>query len=689
MLERSEVPIGELLPLLPNGPSVGIPVHQLSVRARNVLNRHGLSSWRALRSFTPGGLLQLPNVGMSTAREILAFALRFAGGTATPSEMWTLFELGQVEPMGDSHETSPQLAPRLSRIASELALLASWAVRERSVTEISELLSLPDSLQVPTTLRGSWAELRADLRDLADDELVQPTLGDLYKRLLDQLAESRRLVLEHRLLADSPMTLDELGTIRGVTREAVRQDEKRLKTQLATLLDNRTYLPFRWRAEDLANRLGVMAPTSADITVEAVEQALRDVPDDVKATVLNLLLRFAMPASYTVKNGWYIRGGPDRLPTSEMFWAHYAPASAVSLEDCREWLSEHSVEPRFLFEWVETVSGLRIEGDFVLRWENNVVDKCIAILEMTGKAATVDDLVERIGQGNNPRGVRDRLFQDPRVIRVDKYRFALREWGLEEYTGIAEEMAQRIAQAGGEADLNSIVKELVTTFGVAAGSVRAYADAPMFIRSGSRVRMRDSHESIPDSADLSACRGVFRLPGGRFSYVLDVDREVLRGSGRSFPKALAITLHVTPENPRTFHAKGQDIKITWPKSSHLGPSLGSTRAIVEDVGARIGDKLLLVFDRARGTFEYRMIEKLSSPAIELAGAIEHLTGVVIDHLDINVAVAEAIAADVGSVRAALRTRGDVELAELLPEQAPDASLSLALDELATVIDSLE
>jgi hypothetical protein len=84
-----------------------------------------------------------------------------------------------------------------------------------------------------------------------------------------------------------------------------------------------------------------------------------------------------------------------------------------------------------------------------------------------------------------------------------------------------------------------------------------------------------------------------------------------------------------------------------------------------------------------------MIEKLSSPAIELAGAIEHLTGVVIDHLDINVAVAEAIAADVGSVRAALRTRGDVELAELLPEQAPDASLSLALDELATVIDSLE
>jgi hypothetical protein len=507
MLERSEVPIGELLPLLPNGPSVGIPVHQLSVRARNVLNRHGLSSWRALRSFTPGGLLQLPNVGMSTAREILAFALRFAGGTATPSEMWTLFELGQVEPMGDSHETSPQLAPRLSRIASELALLASWAVRERSVTEISELLSLPDSLQVPTTLRGSWAELRADLRDLADDELVQPTLGDLYKRLLDQLAESRRLVLEHRLLADSPMTLDELGTIRGVTREAVRQDEKRLKTQLATLLDNRTYLPFRWRAEDLANRLGVMAPTSADITVEAVEQALRDVPDDVKATVLNLLLRFAMPASYTVKNGWYIRGGPDRLPTSEMFWAHYAPASAVSLEDCREWLSEHSVEPRFLFEWVETVSGLRIEGDFVLRWENNVVDKCIAILEMTGKAATVDDLVERIGQGNNPRGVRDRLFQDPRVIRVDKYRFALREWGLEEYTGIAEEMAQRIAQAGGEADLNSIVKELVTTFGVAAGSVRAYADAPMFIRSGSRVRMRDSHESIPDSADLSACPG--------------------------------------------------------------------------------------------------------------------------------------------------------------------------------------
>jgi hypothetical protein len=70
--------------------------------------------------------------------------------------------------------------------------------------------------------------------------------------------------------------------------------------------------------------------------------------------------------------------------------------------------------------------------------------------------------------------------------RVSRAQWALRKWEREEYTGISDEIAQRITEAGGLARLADVVDDLTSQFGVAAASVRVYAEAPP-VRAGGRM----------------------------------------------------------------------------------------------------------------------------------------------------------------------------------------------------------
>jgi RNA polymerase sigma-32 factor len=78
-------------------------------------------------------------------------------------------------------------------------------------------------------------ELREDLA--GPDELLvarelQEAVRQKIEMLGDSLGEREKLILEHRLVADEPITLQEVGRRCGISRERVRQLEKRLKKRL-------------------------------------------------------------------------------------------------------------------------------------------------------------------------------------------------------------------------------------------------------------------------------------------------------------------------------------------------------------------------------------------------------------------------------------------------------------------------
>lgn len=57
-------------------------------------------------------------------------------------------------------------------------------------------------------------------------------LREKLEEMRDQLSEREKIILDERLLADEPLTLQEIGEKHGITREAVRQMEARLMKKI-------------------------------------------------------------------------------------------------------------------------------------------------------------------------------------------------------------------------------------------------------------------------------------------------------------------------------------------------------------------------------------------------------------------------------------------------------------------------
>ena len=129
-------------------------------------------------------------------------------------------------------------------VQSTNALLAGrLGVSEEEVETMSKRLSGRDvSLSQPVDSSGQSSASLFDFEPSADVG-VDDQIGHLEEMevLHDNLAKLRPLlnpketyILENRILADDPMTLQEIGEHYGVTREAVRQLEARLINRIRT-----------------------------------------------------------------------------------------------------------------------------------------------------------------------------------------------------------------------------------------------------------------------------------------------------------------------------------------------------------------------------------------------------------------------------------------------------------------------
>lgn len=88
------------------------------------------------------------------------------------------------------------------------------------------LLDLESSNETPIDEQMGHAEMLSLLQEGIED-------------LKDSLNDRERELLEDRLLADEPLTLQDIGEKYGVTREAVRQMENRLMSKIRKILEER------------------------------------------------------------------------------------------------------------------------------------------------------------------------------------------------------------------------------------------------------------------------------------------------------------------------------------------------------------------------------------------------------------------------------------------------------------------
>ena len=89
---------------------------------------------------------------------------------------------------------------------------------------------------------GSYIEMLAsppeDLaEEMARSEVIEGVQGRL-ESILESLNERQRFILQNRLIADEPLTLQEIGNKYGISRERARQLEVALKKKLAGALSD-------------------------------------------------------------------------------------------------------------------------------------------------------------------------------------------------------------------------------------------------------------------------------------------------------------------------------------------------------------------------------------------------------------------------------------------------------------------
>ena len=308
-------------------------------------------------------------------------------------------------------------------------------------------------------------------------------------------------------------------------------------------------------------------------------------------------------------------------------------------------------------------TSLRRWGDVWVRWEGSAVEKAHTILDLLGEPATAEAINEMIGEGYSIGTIQNGMSGDSRFVRTGKRTWGLRAWGVEEYSGIVNEILERIDRHGGAINVSDLIRGLLADFpDVSENSIRMYLGTMAFVVEGEDVRRRTDDDDWPIAGQFRDARGAFRNGDNEVRLSIPVTRELLRGSGQPIHPAVAAALGVKPGGRRIFTSHdGAASTVGWRPWSVNGPDIGSVRALATRTDAQPGDTLVLVFGIDGGTLDAARI----APDTDGIGRLTLMLGVDMGG-DATASLAAGMDCRASEVRSVLRSRGDGELAACIP-----------------------
>jgi hypothetical protein len=675
LADQPGVKLGELLTGLLAAANEPIQSKHLDTRARTTLRRLRCSTWGDLAKTTASDILSVPSSGRLTVSRILTAAASFHLEVLADSEH------RNVEAVDGSAEVrrNVDIPPGFDRLRDLLQHISGWAVRDRGATKLSDLIRLsPDLGRVPP-------ELSEEFRRLSDEPIEAFTDSasvELSPRLPEELiedAETRTdILLRRRVNRGRRPTLESVGDEIGVTRERVRQLEVNAAREIAERLGSPCFAPLRWRASDLADVLGPAVPADSELLEAALAWATRGFDDPSSFLNEDLMLWIAGP--YEPDSGWLVRKGVSLSELVAAFDTRLGEGPILAEQEARSALDALGLDQTLLEPLMAlTKSWREIDQGTWVRWTGAVGDKAEVVLRLIGQPCAADEINAFIGEGHAVSSLRNAMAADDRFVRVDKAgKFALSAWGLEEYSGIANEMLERIQRAQGPVGLDDLIHEFVSTFGVSENSVRMYAAAPAFVLDNGRVRLRSESEPYEVDRRIERVPGLYVRPTGEVVLHDIVDRDVLRGSGRAFPEAAAAALGVMPGNRAAFLSDdGEELVISWPRTATTGPSIGSTRRIAESLSLKVGDRFRIILDADH----HRFVAEIVDPS-----DVYGLTGMHVEPGRELEMLASGMRTTPNAVRAHLRARNEHDVLRLLPEYDSEDELGQAISDFGSLLD---
>lgn len=642
--------IGQIFPGL--SPDLDLRLLQLPARAANTLDRQGCTQAGALAAMTVDDLMRWRQVGVGTIDAILQALADASTTAATPTVTSFSDDFHAISPRSNDELQTPDW---LLALNDDLTTVATWfatvglpgqallgaALPAGTPDEVVKARQRIESLTVDQILDED--ELELDIAGRFDDAL----------RMLDPRAAQ---ILGARLFADTPVTLEELGQRHQVTRERIRQIEgKTTGTMLGFISEGGALAEV---AEAARSLIGTIRPLEE--LLELIPALSRNV-ETVGQPAWRVLDR--LDDGYEIEDGWCVVPTMTAAETvTQTLLQERADNYGVARID--EFALIQSSHPEKQAEltaaWI-THCGYIVDGNFVLTRTSSVNDYAAAVLSMGGSPLSTQEIVDRFAFDRSPRSLGNALSGDDRFERVDRDRWALKEWGLDAYAGIRSVIREQVARNGGRAKLTDLVEYITSRYSVSGSSVVAYAGAAPFATKDGVVQLATEGQGARKAPERT--RRFFRRPHA-WAYRVRISNDHLRGSGSVAPHAIATVLDLHSGETRLLDNPLGPQSVAW---TGLQPQFGTIRRflLAEDVAAG-AEAFLVLHDDSTFSFELArdLIDNPIADALSLAGA-----PAVIERDEARLALARALRlpddSPVTSIIGGYRERGDDDIAELL------------------------
>jgi RNA polymerase sigma-32 factor len=216
--------------------------HRNPISLLDLIQEGNIGLMQAVRKYDPDRGVKLSSYA---AWWIRAYILRYI------MDNWKMVKLGTTEAQRKLFFKLRQEQQRLTQQGFEVTpkLLAERLnVTEQDVVEMDQRLSNDElSLDLPVGDDGKGGtrgeRIAAQNALPADEAMAADQLKDIFRTHIGEFAKTlkdkERYIFEKRLMADEPMTLQEIGTHYGVSRERARQLEAALIARMKAFMRER------------------------------------------------------------------------------------------------------------------------------------------------------------------------------------------------------------------------------------------------------------------------------------------------------------------------------------------------------------------------------------------------------------------------------------------------------------------
>lgn len=669
--------LGDLLPPLKSLNGVKVEAEDIPVRLYNLLYRKGKSEWTQICELTLADVWQWRNSGRLTVSAMFRHAIRqcllllSVDSFLSPALASDDFS-GTLSPIEGNLRIQQQLTSGVLR--DSIAEIAAWGWTERGVASLQDAIrEVTVAEELPKEVQDSWSRLAAlDLWVLSEGRRSKYDLShatELLKADLDDRTQG--VLLQRPFNLKRNVTLVELGKQLGVTRERVRQMEEKALDGISKRIQETGLDVISRAARRLSHEIGTAMPVDS-LPCPVPESLDLDDPERFR---WGLLLWLGGP--YTRVDDWVLKtSGRDLVNETQHRISELMQEGIVEEDAAVDAMEELGILSEFRKPWLRRL--FREEGGYLMARSASLAHRAEVVLKKRLVPMTKEEIAEALGAETNIRTLGNYLLSDERFVRTGLNHYGLRDWDLEEYTSIVDEISQEIERNGGEATLEHLINTLTTAFGVSESSVRAYASSAHFVRTNRgtlRVASAEHSQELKRKRPIQLTRRCVRSPVG-WGIRLTVTTETLRGSGTSISPAIGQYLGLRFGDSAIFESEFGDIKASWVS---LSVTLSSVRTHVEALEGEVGDLLFIFFGEERANL--RLVDR---SVIEGAKGLERLAlelGVTDAGSDSLISIAEAIGLEphssVEEVRQRLLMRGEEDLAALLPhswEQDEAASI---------------